>query len=166
MGSEPGVLLRRAATGDPEAFAALVEEHHSDFLRVAYLILGDRSLAEEASQSAWINVWRHLRQVRDSAKLRPWLLTVVSNEARQLARRRTRELNIPLPESFAPEAHPSLSDLATCLARMPVEDRQLVALRYAIGFTSEEVGQILGISAQAVRHRSMRLLQQLRLELE
>jgi RNA polymerase sigma factor (sigma-70 family) len=159
-------VIDRAAAGDRDAFATLVTPHHSNLLRVAYVILGDASLAEDAAQAAWVKAWLKLRDVRDHTKLRPRLISVVANEARQLIRRRRRQGTGGDPTTYGAEADPGLVDLAVVLDRLSINDRQLVALRYGLDMPSAEIGAILGISSGAVRSRVMRVLGRLRAELD
>ena len=77
-----------AATGDEVAFARIVAAYHDDMARICFVICRDTALAQEAAHAAWPIAWRKLGTVRDPGKLRPWLLAIAANEARQLARRR------------------------------------------------------------------------------
>src|SRR5512135_2569680 len=77
-----------AGAGDEAAFARLVAAYHADMARLAFVVCGDRELAEDAVQAAWLVAWRKLRSVRDADRVRPWLLSVTANEARQIVRRR------------------------------------------------------------------------------
>lgn len=81
-------VLDRAATGDETAFARIVAAYHADMARVAYGICGDRDVAQDAVQAAWVIAWRKLRTVREPDHLRSWLVAVAANEARHLVRRR------------------------------------------------------------------------------
>ena len=85
-----------AVEGDEAAFARIVRAHHDDMVRVCFVICGDLDIADEAVQSAWTIAWRRLRELRDPGRLRPWLITVAANEARQLIRRRRRRMVVEL----------------------------------------------------------------------
>src|SRR5512144_1606360 len=80
--------VQLAGAGDEAAFARLVATYHADMARVAFVACGDRELAEDAVQSAWLVAWTRLGSLRDPDRIRPWLLSVTVNEARQLLRRR------------------------------------------------------------------------------
>jgi RNA polymerase sigma-70 factor (ECF subfamily) len=174
-------MVARAADGDEVAFARIVAAHHDDMARVAYVMCGDVDVAQEAVQSAWTKAWTRLDTVRSTDRLRPWLVSIAANEAKQLVRSRSRRRvrEIPMPESPAdgPElaassrssADPALRvtdvDLATALATLDDDDRTLVALRYAAGLTSDEIGRLIGMTGGGVRARLARLLDRLRREL-
>ncbi|MCY7417629.1 MAG: hypothetical protein LH650_03880 [Chloroflexi bacterium] len=67
--------IARAAAGDADALPVIVDAHHADMLRIAYVICGDGDLAADAVHSAWPIAWRKLGTVRDPARLRPWLMS-------------------------------------------------------------------------------------------
>src|SRR5262245_24592626 len=91
-------IVDRAIAGDELAFARIVAAHHEDMARIAYFVCGDLDVAEEAEQTAWAVAYRRLKDLRDPARLRPWLLAIAANEARQISRsrrrRRVRELAV------------------------------------------------------------------------
>ena len=53
-------VFTRARRGEPEAFTALVDTHHAELVRVAYVVCGDVETARDAAQSAWIKAWQRL----------------------------------------------------------------------------------------------------------
>jgi RNA polymerase sigma-70 factor (ECF subfamily) len=163
--------VQLALEGDEVAFARLVASHHADMARVAYAIVGDRALAEDAMQSAWVRAWRRLGSVRDPGRVRPWLIAIAVNEARQVVRRRRRtvvtqlDLAYPAAERTDPAVGIGRLDLDRALARLPTDDRALIALRYLLGFDAGEIGAITGRSASGTRARLSRVSARLREEL-
>jgi RNA polymerase sigma-70 factor (ECF subfamily) len=137
--------------------------------RVAYFVCGDLDIAEEAEQSAWGVAYRRLKDLRDPDRLRPWLMSIAANEARQIARsrrrRRVRELAVAAPTRQADPDRAALMDLANALARLDPRDRAIVGLRFIGGFESVEIGRTVGMSASSVRVRLDRLLKRLRKDL-
>ena len=172
-------MVASAATGDEVAFARIVAAHHDDMARVAFVVCGDVDLAQDAVQAAWPKVWAKLGTVRDPLRLRPWLVSVAANEAKQLARgrnrRRVREITIDVDggqtapaagtSGFDPGDRAGELDLANAIAALDDLDRTLVALRYAAGLTSDEIGRAIGMTGGGVRARLQRLLGKLRKEL-
>ena len=177
------VLVARAVHGDETAFARIVAAHHDDMARVSFVVCGDVELAQEAVQAAWPKVWSKLGSIRDPERLRPWLVSVAANEAKQLARSRKRrwmrEIAIDSLQdassggSIAPGGalgDPALRagevDLANALAALDPDDRLLVGLRYAAGLTSDEIGRQIGMTGGGVRARLARILARLRRDLD
>jgi RNA polymerase sigma-70 factor (ECF subfamily) len=162
-------ILERAVAGDESAFARIVAAHHSDMARSAFFVCGDLDVAEEAEQAAWAVAYHRLKDLRDPERLRPWLMSVAANEARQIARsrrRRTvRELAIADPTRPRDVDHAAMIDLADAVGRLDAKDRAIVGLRFIGGFESAEIGRALGMTASAVRVRLHRCLKQLRKDL-
>jgi len=165
-------LVDRVMHGDQAAFAAIVRLHDGDMTRVCFVICGDLDLAEEAVASAWPVAWKKLGSLRDPERLRPWLVSVAANEARQLLRQQRRRSVVELAvaeraDRSTPGSWGSIADLdlANSLARLRSEDRTLLALRYVAGFDSTELGRAMGLSASGTRARISRLLERLRKEL-
>jgi RNA polymerase sigma-70 factor, ECF subfamily len=166
--------IAAAAAGDELAFARIIALHDDDMARVAYLVCGDVSLAHDAVQSAWLIAWRKIRTLRDMDRLRAWLVAIAANEARQLIRRQHRRAVVEitvhaldeerhLPRAANPADRPL--DLMAALARLGAEDRQIVAMRYALGLSSFEIAEVTGRSAAGVRSRLARALDRLREDL-
>lgn len=177
MEADPsGTLVTQAASGDEVAFARIVAAHHDDMARVAYVVCRDPQMAQEAVHAAWPIAWRKLSSIREPGKLRPWLLAIAANEARGLVRRRGRQAlrEVPvdplaggpdLPGSGDPADRVAEVDLANALARLDLDDRAIVGMRYAAGLSSSEIGAAIGMSAGGVRARLARLLARLREDL-
>jgi RNA polymerase sigma factor (sigma-70 family) len=166
-------LMRLAADGDEIAFARIVDAHHGDMSSVCFVVTGgDAELTAEAVQSAWPIAWSKLHTIREPERLRPWLISIAVNEARQLARRRRRgrvlEISVAVDQTAVtpdPAARASDIDLRNALARLKPEDRTLIALRYVAGFDSTELARVTGMSPSGTRARLARLLGRLRSEL-
>ena len=168
-GGIAGAVIERAAAGDEVAFARIVAAHHEDMGRIAFLVSGDLDVAADAEQAAWAIAWRRLGTLRDPARLKPWLMSVAANEARQIMRsqrRRTvRELSVDGPASSPDPDRSALIDLANALDGLDYRDRTLIGLRFIAELDSEAIGRELGLSASGTRVRLHRLLGRLRKEL-
>ncbi len=164
-GPAPDKLLKRIAQGDHGAFTELVEAHDADMVRLSFLISGDIEVARDATQNAWHKLWSKPPTLRDEAKLGPWLLSVAANEARQMMRRRrtgrVRELQ-SVGRSPAEGTSDIRIDLESALRGLDPSERELLGLRYLLGWSSEEIGRHIGLSAEGVRSRLHRLLQRMR----
>jgi RNA polymerase sigma-70 factor (ECF subfamily) len=165
-------LLERARSGEREAFTELVERHHPELVRIAYAVIGDLDGARDAAQVAWIKAWQRLGTVREPERLRPWLIAIVANEARQhvraRGRRRLREI-APVDPGEAIDSGADASadrfDLRSAIGRLDPAERELLALRYLAGLSAEEIGAAKGLSASGIRSRLSRLIARLREDL-
>ncbi|CAA9490528.1 MAG: RNA polymerase sigma factor RpoE, partial [uncultured Solirubrobacteraceae bacterium] len=83
---EDAELIVRARSGDRDAYGMLVQRHQRIAFRTAYAVCGDAADAEDAAQDAFVKAYRALGRFRDGSPWRPWLLTIVANEARNRRR--------------------------------------------------------------------------------
>jgi RNA polymerase sigma factor (sigma-70 family) len=170
---EASALIASVAAGDEIAFASIVRLHHEDMRRVCIVVAGDDGIAEDAVAAAWSIAWRKLGSLRDPARLRPWLVSVAVNEARQLLRARKRRSLVEVPVVQVDEPRGGLDpgatinaiDLRNALARLDANDRALIAMRYMAGFDATELAFATGRSPSGTRARLARLLQRLEREL-
>ena len=162
-------IVERAIAGDEVAFARIVAAYHDDLARIAFFVCGDLDIAEEAEQSAWAVAYRRLKDLRDPDRLRPWLMSIAANEARQIGRK-------PAPAQgpralrrgpgTVPRRRPRRDDRPRGLPRPArPSDRAIVGLRFIGGFEPAEIGRAMGMSAAGVRVRLHRLLERLRKDL-
>jgi RNA polymerase sigma-70 factor (ECF subfamily) len=164
--------VRLAAQGDEAAFTRLVAEHRAAMARVAFVICGDPEATRDAVQTAWSIAWRRLHTLRDPEQIRPWLIAIAANEARQVIRAQRRRPVIDISEAVVRDAggDPAdaigLVDLQRALAHLKPDDRRLLALRFVAGFDSTEIARHTGLSASGVRSRLARLVDRLRTEID
>ena len=164
--------VRLAAQGDEAAFTRLVAEHRVAMARVAYVICGDPEATRDAVQTAWSIAWRRLHTLRDPEQVRPWLIAIAANEARQVVRGQRRRPVIDISHALDRDAggDPAdaigLVDLQRALAHVKPDDRRLLALRFVAGLDSTEIARHTGISASGVRSRLARLVERLRTDID
>jgi len=93
-------LIEACRAGDKAAFGVLVGRYHDDLLRFLIRLSGDRQLAEDAFQDAFLQVHISMSSFDTSRKFRPWLFTIAANKARDLLRKKGRrkalELSAPI----------------------------------------------------------------------
>jgi RNA polymerase sigma factor (sigma-70 family) len=166
-------LVRRALRGEIEAYERIVRTYQAMALRTAYVITGSAEDAEEVVQDAFVKAHRALRRFRRGEPLRPWLLTIVGNEARN--RRRANASRPPLargdelePGGSSPAAESAVlaSDerraLGEALARLSQADRDALACRYFLDLSEAEIASVLDVRRGTVKSRLSRALTRLR----
>ena len=168
-------LVERARRGDPDAFEALVVSYQSLAFRTAFVIARDAADAEEAAQDAFVKAHRALGHFRSGEPFRPWLLTIVANEARNRRRSRGRRAALALraADPGAPGEDPEAAALAserrkrllTAVERLRDDDREVLACRYFLDLSEEETAAALGIARGTVKSRTHRALGRLQEEL-
>jgi len=168
----PGLILS-AASGDEIAFGRIVATHQAEMYGISVVICRDRVLADEAVQAAWAQAWKKLGTVREPERLRPWLISIAVNEAKQLLRKRRRRTEIEVhadasekPGGIDPATGVAGMDLRAAMRQLDPDDRALLTMRYVLGFDSTELAEAIGLSPSGTRARLQRLLARLRQELE
>jgi RNA polymerase sigma factor (sigma-70 family) len=165
-------LVPSAAAGDEAAFEGIVRAYHDQMRRVCIVICEDEALADDAVQAAWSAAWVKLGSLREPDRLRPWLVSVAANEARDLMRKRRRlavEVGSDAPTvsgGIDPATGIDSLDVLAAVRRLAPEDRALLAMRYVAGFTATELAAATGLSPSGTRSRLVRLLHGLRQELD
>lgn len=164
-------LTERSKRGDLSAFNLLVERYQTQVYNLALRILGDMSMAEDATQEAFLSAWRGIRSFRGGS-LRAWLLRITSNacydQVRAARRRPTVSLETLLdPEepnipggSESPEEYALRRELGRTiqqgLASLPFEQRLVVVLSDIQGLSYEEIAQATHTSLGTVKSRLSR----------
>jgi RNA polymerase sigma-70 factor (ECF subfamily) len=166
-------LALRAQRGDARAYEELVRPHQEIAFRVAYVITRNTADAEDATQDGLVKAWRALGRFRTSEPMRPWLLQIVANEARNRRRSAGRREQLALrAANVSGEAAPSPEDatldaderarLLAALEQLPDDARQVLACRYLLQLSEEETAAALDIARGTVKSRSARALERLR----
>lgn len=177
--ADDSVLVARAVRGDEAAYEEIVQRYQQVAFRTAYVITGSAPDAEEAAQEGFIKAYRALDRFRPGAALRPWLLRIVANEARNRVRSsgRRRQLELRITEGFRPgDAAPSpeavavgLDERRRLLAMVNAlgdDDRRVIACRYFLELGGEETAAVLGVPEGTVKSRLSRALARLRARVE
>ena len=150
--SEPE-LIERARAGDARAVRALYERYAPRVYAVVRRIAGDDELARDYAQEAWIRAIRALPTFRGDARFSTWLHRIAVNAALQAARkaesRRRHEGPRPEEVAVAPAAGDALLQqrLEGALDRLPQGMRQVLILHDVEGYTHDEIGEVLGVTA-------------------
>jgi RNA polymerase sigma-70 factor (ECF subfamily) len=163
--------------GDVERYRELVERHERRVFAVAWNRLGDATLAEEATQEAFIRGYRRLWLLGDGAKFAGWITSIARHAAINLGLRRRRELNkrqrwsleqtvVSEPSAGESTAPCTPEMLRQTLEELPAAHREGLVLFYLEGKSGEEAAAALGISEAAFRVRLHRARGLLREQLE
>jgi RNA polymerase sigma-70 factor, ECF subfamily len=166
-------LVRRAQDGDEQAFASLAVSAGNRLHAVAYRILRDTDLAEDATQQALLAIWRDLPQLRDLARFEAWsyrlLVRACYAEGRRARRWAPNLRLLPADEPTAGEGLSSVIDrdqLERGFRRLSIEHRAVVVLHHYLEMSSEDVAQTLGVPLGTVRSRLHYAMRALRSALE
>ena len=170
-------LVEAAKAGDVDAFAELVRRFEPRVRGVVWRLLGDEREVEEATQDAFVQVWRSLPRYRAEAAFFTWLYRIAVNEAlMRLRRKRPAPVELEEAERAQPAPGSGPEDavrevelrrvVRAKIANLPPEYRAPLVLRDLEGLSNQEVADVLGISVAAAKSRIHRARMRLRAELE
>jgi RNA polymerase sigma-70 factor (ECF subfamily) len=170
-----GELVRRAQSGDQQAFATLVLEHQQFVYNLALRTLGHEDEAEDIAQETFVRAWQALPRFQGKARFRTWLYRIVTNLCcnrlpslrRELARVGAEEAQDVPDETFVDPADSVESNelyafLYQQIAALPESYRLLVTLRYQHELSYEEVAHVVGVPLSKVKNGLFRARSQLR----
>lgn len=166
--------VERAARGDRQAFERLYRLHVDRIYSLCTRMVGDRTRAEELTQDAFVRAWEKLAQFRGESAFGTWLhrlaVNVVLNDRQTEGRRRGRQddsvedVDTVAHGSVRAEVPPGLSiDLERAIAGLPPGARKVFVLHDVEGYTHDEIGELLGVTAggcKAQLHRARLLLRE------
>ncbi len=166
-------LIRRALGGDLAAWEPLIAAHEEAVFRLAYLFLGDPDEAADVAQETFVRAWRHLNHFDVNRSLRPWLLSIAANLARNQRRSAGRYLaaltralraDPRLPKNVEEKStqHQQANELWKAVQVLNSMDQQIIYLRYFLDLSMDETAQVLEIAAGTVKSRLSRALVKLR----
>ncbi|HEY8001108.1 MAG: RNA polymerase sigma factor [Vicinamibacteria bacterium] len=164
-GRREGALVREAQRGSSDALEELFRRHWRRAHRAAYLVIGDPSAAEDIAQESFLAAVRALDRFDRRRAFGPWLHRITVNRAIDFARARALRAESALQgvEEDAAPAPESISDeLLTALGQLNPEHRAVIVLRYVLGYSPGEIGEILGLPRGTVNSRLRRGLDRLR----
>ncbi len=171
--------LLRAAQGDVNAFAALVERHSATLHRLCERLLGNREEARDAVQEVFVKVYRRAPSFRREAAVRTWLSRIAVNHClNQIRRHRLarwisfEELaedertpwqaagDAPDPEQTA-AAREEWREAQQAIARLPANQRAVLVLARFEGLSNPQIAELLETTVGAVESRLVRALRNL-----
>ena len=159
-------LRARFRQGDPDAVREVYRSHGRLVFAVAFKVLGDRGLAEEATQQAFVKAWRAAQSFDEQRELGPWLAAIARRVAIDLYRREAVRATDPIESAAgdpalvsSPQSAEALYDVwevREAVAQLPPEEQEIVRLQHLDGFTHAQIADRLGIAVGTVKSRSFR----------
>ena len=156
---EPAGIGGGQAQADFERF---FETHHRDLSRYAYLLSGDREIAEDITAEALTATWTHWDRVQAADSPIAYVRRTVTNLAAGRVRRIVRDRNLltrlgrqlPAVQTVADRDVPAALDLQAALMRLPLRKRQCVVLRHCLDLSEADTAAQLGISVGTVKSQT------------
>lgn len=158
-------LVVQARQGDDAAFARITQETYPRLLGVAYRILRDQALAEDATQDTLVEAWRTLPALRDPARFEAWTYRILVRACHREARRARPLALIAIDEPAAPDELAGVharDELERGFRRLNVDQRSVIVLHHYADLRVDEVAEVLGIPVGTAASRLSRAMDRLR----
>jgi len=169
-------LFEEYRSGESECLRTLIERHQADLLRFLFRLTGDRALAEDAFQDAFLQIHLSAHTFDATRRFRPWLFTIAANKARDAMRKKGRrqavdlsapvnpargdgatfidlmEVDVPQPDAGL-DVRERDEMVQRALERMPDPLREILLLAYFQRLSYAAIAEDLGIPLGTVKSR-------------
>lgn len=149
-------VVAAARGGDLAAFEIIVRRYQGDVWRLCFHLLRNRAAADDATQDAFVRVFRFIRRYRGDSKFSTWLFQIARNcavdELRRAGRRSTLVRRVTGPELPPADATVGV-EIREALVSLPMELRESVVLIDVLGLPYREAARILRLPEGTVKSR-------------
>jgi RNA polymerase sigma-70 factor (ECF subfamily) len=142
-----------------QRFDELVAVHYQDMFRYAAWLCRNRTIAEDVVQESLLRAWKSLDALREADAAKQWLLTIVRREnARYFERKRLETVDVddltPAQEALLAEAPDArVDELRSAIFGLEDDYREPLVLQVLMGYSTKEIGELMGLTQGAVLTR-------------
>lgn len=182
MNIEEAKLIKESQLGDMKSFEKLILRYQDQAYRTAYGMLGNSEDAKDATQEAFIKIYKSLKSFKLQSNFSTWMYRIVYNTCLDMIRKRKRRQEIPIetknkssnegyeiPLEDAADGPEALleyqivkEEVKNCILELPIEYQGVIILRDIEGLSYEKIAKVLEISEGTVKSRLNRGRKQLR----
>jgi RNA polymerase sigma-70 factor (ECF subfamily) len=151
-------LVEAATVGDIESFGELCRWYYGAMVAIAYSILSDHQLAEDAAQESFARALINLQKLKNRSRFAPWLAAICRNVAKDMVATRIRRIKAE-DQSKTAQNHNNDENIHTirrAIEQLPAPAKELIVLRYYNSMSYEQIGSVLGISRATINGRIAR----------
>jgi len=160
-------LIQKSIDGDVASFEQLIKEYRTYVYNIAYRMMGNTYDADDMAQEALIKAFKSIHQFKANAKFSTWLYRIVMNTCKDELRKR-KDVTVPLEEQldaleedkeekYDPLIIYEKKELKTkiqlALNKLSNDGKEVIVLRDIMGYTYDEIGEMLQIPIGTVRSR-------------
>lgn len=162
-------LIKKARSGDKEAFVQLINDYKSDLYKVAHGFFFCEEDIADALQETILDAYEHIGQLKKTEYFKTWLIRILINNCSTLLAEKRKYIALDqsaLASEGREDASYSNSELKQLLAALDEEVRLVVLLYYGEGYGVREIGEMLHVNENTVKSRLFRARKKLKGELE
>lgn len=151
-------LIEAATSGDIESFGELCRRYYAAMAAIAYAVLSDHQLAEDAAQESFARALVNLRSLKNKDRFTPWLAAICRNVAKDMVAAKARQISTEDLSQVTQKNndHENNRAIRWAIEQLPNAAKELIVLRYYNNLSYEQIASILGISRAAINGRLAR----------
>lgn len=156
---EDQILVRRALQADPDSFSELCRRYYFSLVAVAYSILTDHHLAEDAAQEALAAACRQLPRLKKPEQFGQWIVAICRNVAKDMLRelqKRQKPVNAHQKRKSDCQDDDQKAILTEALQRLPQNLREVIFLRFYNEMSYRQMSKVLGVTEKVIDGRIRR----------
>ncbi len=145
--------MEKSSARPADGIETVIHTYGNTLYRLSFVMLGNESDAEDAVQEAFIKYMQKAPRFESTDHEKAWLITVTSNQCRDILRFRKRHPQIDLVHLNEPISHASDSGILEALMALPEKFRLVLTLYYVEEYRIDEIARIIGKTPSAVKMR-------------
>ena len=176
MSNPDGVLVQAWQAGSERAAAEAVERFAPALGAVAFGVLNDTGLAQEAVQETFYRAAKRIASLQQGERLGPWLMSIARNVSIDMVRRRRTRAEVPVDDASALASADDTSRTAQnnelsgrlqqAVASLPDDQRELFLMKYSAGMRYADIATATGLSIESVGQKLLRIRKKLQAQLK
>ncbi len=160
-------LVKKAKNGSADAFGELYGLYAEDLFRFAYYSVGSVSMAEDCVSEAVCLAFENIPNLKKEDAFKSWMFKILHNcckNAQKIKHLHKNEVELSEANNLSAEEKDCSEkiSLMNALKKLSDEEREIMILYYSSGYTSKEIGEILGLKDSTVRSKIKRATEKLR----
>jgi RNA polymerase sigma-70 factor (ECF subfamily) len=151
-------LLDLVLSGDIASFGELCDRYYNSIVAIAYSVLADHHLAEDAAQETFLRALKNLKKLKSKEKFGSWLAQICRNVAKDMVKKKLRGIDTEnlLPLADGGNNEQENQAVKRAIGRLSLSNRELIVLRYYNNMSHEQMSSVLGLSKAAINNRLVR----------
>jgi len=151
-------LLDLVLAGDIGSYGKLCDKYYNSIVAIAYSVLTDHHLAEDAAQETFLRALKSLKKLKSKEKFGPWIARICRNVAKDMVKKKLRGTGTENVPPLAEVGHNEQENQAVkqAIGRLSLSDRELIVLRYYNNMSHEQMSSVLGLTKAAINNRLVR----------
>ncbi len=160
-------LVKKAQTGDVQAFGSLYEMFSKDMYRFAWYYTGNSGLAEEAVSNAVLSAFKNICLLKKAESFKPWLFKILYNECKKAQKEKIISLNFTeytarSDMQYIAGDSDEIIALRNAFKQLSDEEKEILILYHSLGYTTKEISSLTGIRHSTLRSKISRATEKLR----